>query len=152
MAWHVQRPRGLGGRVQRIRRAAGAAGSCKSDRGRISEPAIGLPQSSCWLTTPPPFPGPLPPPLLLPSASLVFVLPQSRGPSSTPCPARATGSVSPAWTPTRCPPLPHSSWTSCFTPTGRAASGVRGCRVGQGDTNLPTSLSLRGEAQACPGS
>uniref|UniRef100_A0A8C5VQ79 Cytosolic arginine sensor for mTORC1 subunit 2 n=1 Tax=Microcebus murinus TaxID=30608 RepID=A0A8C5VQ79_MICMU len=43
-----------------------------------------------------------------------FIL--SRGRSSTLCPARATGSVSPAWTLTRCPLLPRSSWTSCSTP------------------------------------
>lgn len=72
--------------------------------------------------------------LHLASAPLVFVLSQSRGLLSTRCPARATGSVSPAWTPTRCLLLPRSSWTSCSTPTGRAPSGVRGCRVGQGGT------------------
>uniref|UniRef100_G1RBN4 CASTOR ACT domain-containing protein n=1 Tax=Nomascus leucogenys TaxID=61853 RepID=G1RBN4_NOMLE len=43
-----------------------------------------------------------------------FIL--SRGRSSTHCPAPATGSVSPAWTPTRCLLLPHSSWMSCSTP------------------------------------
>uniref|UniRef100_A0A2K6FJP3 Cytosolic arginine sensor for mTORC1 subunit 2 n=1 Tax=Propithecus coquereli TaxID=379532 RepID=A0A2K6FJP3_PROCO len=44
-----------------------------------------------------------------------FIL--SRGRSSTRSPARATGSVSPAWTLTRCLLLPRSSWTSCSTPT-----------------------------------
>uniref|UniRef100_A0A2K5RZQ0 Cytosolic arginine sensor for mTORC1 subunit 2 n=1 Tax=Cebus imitator TaxID=2715852 RepID=A0A2K5RZQ0_CEBIM len=38
-----------------------------------------------------------------------FIL--SRGRSSTRCPVRATGSASPAWTPTRCLLSPHSSWT-----------------------------------------
>ena len=110
MAWHVQRPRGLErggeprelGELQRVLGAAEVTGA---------QP----PQSSCWMTVAPP----QAPCHLLASASSVFVLPQSRGPSSTHCPARATDSVSPAWTPTRCPLLPHSSWTSCFTPTGR---------------------------------
>uniref|UniRef100_A0A2R9C6I9 CASTOR ACT domain-containing protein n=1 Tax=Pan paniscus TaxID=9597 RepID=A0A2R9C6I9_PANPA len=42
-----------------------------------------------------------------------FILSRCR--SSTHCPAQATGSVSPAWTPTRCLLLPHSSWMSCPT-------------------------------------
>eukprot|EP00074_Homo_sapiens_P091014 XP_016867644.1 putative protein GATS isoform X3 [Homo sapiens] len=45
-----------------------------------------------------------------------FILSRCR--SSTHCPARATGSVSPAWTPTRCLLLPHSSWMSCPTSMG----------------------------------
>lgn len=77
------------------------------------------------------------------------LLSQSRGLSSTLCPAQATGSVSPAWTLTRCLRSPHFSWTSCSTPTGTAPLDMKGCRVGQGDTTLPGSPSLRGETASC---
>lgn len=114
-------------------------------------PAAGPPQSTCrWAS-------PLflslhlahSAPLLPASASLVFVPSQSRGLSSTHCLARATGSVSPAWTPTRCLPLPHSSWTSCSTLMGKAPSGVRGCRVG-GDETWLCRGAPEGEDTAVP--
>lgn len=79
------------------------------------------------------------------------LLSQSRGLSSTLCPAQATGSVSPAWTLTRCLRSPHSSWTSCSTPTGTAPLGMRGYRGIKGmDMTLPRSPSPRRETQTCP--
>lgn len=72
---------------------------------------------------------------LLASASSVFVLPQSRGPSSTPLSSPSNRfcvtSLDPDTLPTVATLL---MGPSCFTQrVGRAPSGVRGCRVGQGD-------------------
>lgn len=118
-------------------RAVGGTGGCRRSRDQVS-------RSSCQLT-PLLFPGPPPAPCRSsrPQRPL-SLLSQSRGLSSTLCPAQAIGSVSPAWTLTRCLQLPRSSWTSCSTPMGTSPLNMRGRREPQSEWGDRSAI--------CPGS
>lgn len=116
---------------------ARGSGGCRRSRDQVS-------RSSCQLT-PLLFLGPPPAPCLSSQPQHpLSLLSQSRGLSSTLCPAQAIGSVSPAWTLTRCLQLPRSSWTSCSTPTGTSPLNMRGRREPQSEWG--------DRSATCPGS